>query len=79
MARYKPFDTSPRFIAVNLERQLLPGSFEHALNHLIDHEVDLSDIDDRYKNNRTGAAGDVLSRQGRSGGNQRHGSDAASD
>lgn len=42
MDRYKQIDTSPRFIAVDLERQLLPGSFEHALNHLVDHELDLS-------------------------------------
>ena len=34
MAHYKTIDTSPRFLAVDLERQLLPGSFEHALNHL---------------------------------------------
>ena len=45
MARYKPIDTSPRFIAVDLQRQLLPGSFEHALNHLIDRELDLSGFD----------------------------------
>ncbi len=32
MARYKPHDTSPRFIAVGLERQLLPGTFEPAPN-----------------------------------------------
>jgi len=56
MARYKPIDTSPRFIAVDLERQLLPGTFEHALNHLIDHELDLSGFDTRYKNDLTGAA-----------------------
>jgi hypothetical protein len=56
MARYKPIDTSPRFIAVDLERQLLPGTFEHALNHLIDHELDLSGFDARYKNDLTGAA-----------------------
>jgi len=31
MARYKTIDTSPRFIALDLERQLLPGTFEHAL------------------------------------------------
>ena len=31
MARYKPIDTSPRFLAVDLQRQLLPGTFEHAL------------------------------------------------
>jgi len=42
MARYKHIDTSPRFLAVNLERQLLPGTFEHALHHLIECELDLS-------------------------------------
>ncbi len=53
MARNKPIDTSPRFIAVDLERQLLPGSFEHALHHLIDHELDLSGFDARYRNDQT--------------------------
>jgi transposase len=56
MARYKHIDTSPRFLAVDLERQLLPGTFEHALNHLIDRELDLSGFDSRYRNDRTGAA-----------------------
>lgn len=56
MARYKPIDTSPRFIAVDLQRQLLPGSFEYALNHLIDHELDLSSFDACFNNDATGAA-----------------------
>lgn len=56
MTRYKPIDTSPRFIAVDLERQLLTGSFEHALNHLIDRELDLTGFDARYRNDQTGAA-----------------------
>jgi len=56
MARYKPIDTSPRFLAVDLERQLLPGTFEHALNYLVDHQLDLSRFDARYKNDLTGAA-----------------------
>ena len=55
MARYKHIDTSPRFLAIDLERQLLPGSFEHALNYLIDHQLDLSGFDERYGNDRTGA------------------------
>lgn len=55
MARYKHIDTSPRFIAVDLERQLVPGTFEHALNYLIDHELDLSEFDARYRNDATGA------------------------
>ncbi len=32
MARYKAIDTSPRFLAIDLERQLLPGTFEHAIH-----------------------------------------------
>ena len=30
MAPYKRIDTSPRFLALNLERQLSPGTFEHS-------------------------------------------------
>ena len=45
MARYKHIDTSPRFLAVDLQQQLIPGTFEHALCHLIDHEIDLSGFD----------------------------------
>jgi len=56
MARYKHIDTSPRFLAVDLERQLLPGTFEHALNYLIDQEIDLKGFDARYCNDLTGAA-----------------------
>jgi hypothetical protein len=40
MARYKPIDTNPRFLPVDLARQLLPGTFEHAVNHLLDHAID---------------------------------------
>jgi transposase len=56
MARYKPIDTSPRFLAVDLERQLLPGTFEHALHWIVDHELDLSGFDSRYRNDLTGAS-----------------------
>jgi transposase len=55
MARYKHIDTSPRFIAVDLERQLLPGTFEHALHRLIDTELDLRGFDARYRNDLAGA------------------------
>src|SRR3990167_9151468 len=56
MARYKHIDTSPRFLAVDLQRQLLPGTFEHAMNYLIDRKLDLSGFDARFKNDVTGAA-----------------------
>lgn len=36
MACYKHIDTSPWFLAVDLERRLLPGTFERALHQLIE-------------------------------------------
>lgn len=56
MARYKTVDLSPRFLAVDLEKQLLPGSFAHAVHHLLDHDFDLSGFDTRYRNDDTGAS-----------------------
>ena len=55
MARYKLADRSPRFLPVDLHAQLMPGSFEHALDYLIDHEIDLSTVATRFVNDDTGA------------------------
>lgn len=55
MAHYKYIDTNPRFLPVDLARQFLPGTFEHALNHLLDHAIDLSAFDARFRNDETGA------------------------
>jgi len=44
MARYKRVDMSPRLLPVDLEARLEPGTFAHALHHLID-ELDLSAFD----------------------------------
>ena len=55
MARYKVVDRSPRFLPVVLDAQLLPGSFEFALDYLIDNKLDLSALNDRYHNDANGA------------------------
>ena len=55
MARYKIVDRSPRFLPIVLDAQLVTGSFEYALDYLIDHEIDLSELDRRYRNDDTGA------------------------
>ena len=55
MARYKTINLSPRFLAVDLEKRLLPRSFAHAVHHLLDHDFDLSGFDARYRNDQTGA------------------------
>jgi len=56
MARYKHIDTSPRFLAVDLQRQLLPSIIEHAVNYLINHHIDLTLLDAKFCNDVTGAA-----------------------
>lgn len=55
MARYKDVDSGMKLLAVDLSRQLLPGTFEHALSHLIDHELDLSHFDAHYNNDVRGS------------------------
>lgn len=50
MARYKPVERSGMFIAVVLAEQIQPGTFEFALDHLIDHELDLSALDAKFNN-----------------------------
>jgi transposase len=55
MARYKVVDRNPKFIPVVLDAQIQPGSFEYALDYLVDHELDLSALHARYNNDTTGA------------------------
>src|SRR6476660_9191347 len=55
MARYKSISTDPKLLAVDLARQLLPGTIEHAVNYLFDHAIDLSRFDARFRNDETGA------------------------
>jgi len=54
MARYKQIDMSPRLLPVVLEDQLQPGSFAHALHHLVDL-LDLSAFDAHFCNDTNGA------------------------
>src|ERR1039458_7848044 len=55
MARYKVVDRNPRFLPVILDAQLMVGSFEYALDYLIDNELDISELHARYSNDVTGA------------------------
>ena len=56
MARYKHYDYAQmKFIPVSFKEQILPGSFEYTLDHLIDHNIDLAVFEHRYNNDETGA------------------------
>jgi transposase len=56
MARFKHYDYGQtKMLPVSFDRQILPGTFEHTLNHLIDEEIDLSVFEERYCNDDGGA------------------------
>lgn len=56
MARYKPADYSQgQFIPISFERQILPGTFEHALSYVVDNKLDFSALDAARKNDAAGA------------------------
>jgi len=56
MARYKEVEKGQGLLLpVVLSEQLVSGTFEYALNELLDSKIDLSIFDDRYNNDLTGA------------------------
>jgi hypothetical protein len=59
MAKYRTTDAAAGqglFLSVNLQGQLLPGSFEHMLNEIIGTKIDLGIYGTKYKNGLTGAS-----------------------
>ena len=42
-------------IPVSFEKQILPGTFEYTLCHLIDNQIDMSVFENHYENDETGA------------------------
>ena len=55
MARYKHYDYKQRMmVPVSLEEQLIPGTLEYAINHVVEERLDLSNFDHRYRNDETG-------------------------
>ena len=55
MARYKTYDYKQRMIIpVSLEEQLVPGTLEYAIHHLIEERIDTSYFDERFCNDESG-------------------------
>ena len=60
MARYKNLDRSQgRFLTVNLQEQLLPNTFEFALDYIIDR-LDLGSFDAAFHHDQAGAPAVML-------------------
>jgi len=59
MAKYRTTEAGAGqglFLTVNLQEQLLPGSFEQMLNEIIGTKIDMSVFDKKYNNDKTGAS-----------------------
>lgn len=55
MARYKPYDVNQvTLVPVSFRDQILPGSFEYALDEIVDQHIDMRVFEKRYKNDETG-------------------------
>ena len=56
MARYKPYDYDQMMmVPIALAEQLVPGTLEHAIHHIIEERADTSFFDERYNNDETGS------------------------
>jgi transposase len=55
MARYKPYNLKQdKMIPLSYADQIVPGSFEYALNEIVEEHLDLSVFEQRYRNDDTG-------------------------
>ncbi len=55
MARYKYYDYDQMMmVPVSLKDQLIPGTLEYAIHHIVEERLDLSFFDENYRNDETG-------------------------
>lgn len=55
MARYKAYDYDQlMMVPVSLEDQLVPGTLEYAIHHVVEERLNLEVFDHRYRNDDTG-------------------------
>lgn len=56
MANYKPdLSSQNKFIPIDFSQQIMPGTFEYALAHIVDNCLDLSGFDQWYDNDKAAA------------------------
>jgi hypothetical protein len=51
MAKYKDYNYSQTvMLPLSLEEQLVPGTLEYAIHHVIEHRINLDFFNERFKN-----------------------------
>jgi len=55
MPRFKPYDYDQLImVPVSLEDQLMPGTLEYAIHHLLEERIDTTVFHDKFQNEQTG-------------------------
>jgi transposase len=55
MPKFKSYDYNQMvMVPIAFDQQILPGTFEHSINYLVDHELDLTIFHHRFKNDDNG-------------------------
>lgn len=55
MARFKKYSYAQRLmLPVSLDEQIMPGTFEYALQELVEKRIDIAVFEQRFKNDKTG-------------------------
>jgi hypothetical protein len=55
MPNFRPVGRNLKFLTLDFEARILPGTFEHAVSVLVDQELDLSPFIETYRNDDPGA------------------------
>ena len=55
MPRFKDYNyAQTKMLPVSFDDQILPGTFEYAVSYIVEHELDLSIFNERYRNDDGG-------------------------
>ena len=55
MAKYKDYNYAQSvMVPVSLEEQLVPGTLEHSIHHIIEHRFDTSSFNKKFSNDEVG-------------------------
>lgn len=56
MARFKHVNREQGlFLAISFSKQIVPGTFEHAIDYIVDNKINFERLTERYANDETGA------------------------
>ena len=57
MPRFKPENRDQGvMIPISYHKQILSGTFEHAIDYIVDAKINTEALEGRYKNDETGAS-----------------------